>query len=84
MRRILITLAAAALALGLARAAPAAAQESDHARLMQCAEATWASFAAMVDTSSMCRAVHSRCRWRTSIWASVAAQIGAAGGALVE
>jgi hypothetical protein len=50
--RILITLAAAALVLGLARAAPAAVQESDHARPMQYAEATWASFAAMVDTSS--------------------------------
>jgi hypothetical protein len=52
VRRILITLAAAALVLGLARPGRATAQESDHARLMRYAEATWASFAAMVDTSS--------------------------------
>ena len=52
MRRILITMAAAAFVLGFARPAPATAQESDHARLMRYAEATWASFAAMVDTPS--------------------------------
>ena len=51
MRRILITMAAAAFVLGFARPAPAA-QESDHARLMRYAEATWASFVAMVDTPS--------------------------------
>ena len=50
VRRILITLAAAALVLGLARPAPATAQESDQARLMRYAGATWASFVAMVDT----------------------------------
>jgi len=53
VKRTLITLAATALVvLGVTRPAPATAQESDDARLMRYAEATWASFAAMVDTSS--------------------------------
>ena len=54
MKRILTTLAATALVLGVVATppTPATAQEGDRARLMRYAEATWASFAAMVDTSS--------------------------------
>jgi hypothetical protein len=53
VKRTLIALAATTLVLGVvAGPAPATAQASDRARLMRYAEATWASFVAMVDTPS--------------------------------